>query len=80
MSNSDYGYDTPKQWRDAAMQRPDSIERATSEQRALQAAEHNQQHEISDPELLLDQQLYIRGKMDIQEYEAYLLFKHSQKR
>ena len=60
------------------MQRPDGIEVAISEQRALQAAAYNKQHRISDPEQLLDQQLYIRGKMDIQEYEAYLLFKHSQ--
>ncbi len=38
---------------------------------------HNQEHTIRDADTLADQELYILGKMDLQEYEAYLLFKHT---
>jgi len=59
------------------MQRQDGIDKRESEKRRLQADAHNQQHDINDPDVLSDQLLYILGKMDMEEYQAYLLFKHS---
>ncbi len=59
------------------MQRPNSVGNAESEKRRAQADAHNKLHPISDPDALIDQQLYILGKMDMEEYQAYLLFKYS---
>lgn len=64
-------------WWDAAMQRSPDISVAASNQRAAAAEAHNREHSISDPDTLADQQLYIQGKMDLEEYQEYLLFKHS---
>lgn len=60
------------------MQRPSTIDAAESEQRRTQADTHNQANGISDPDTLADQKLYILGKMSIEEYQEYLLFKHSE--
>ncbi len=59
------------------MQRSTVIDAAESAHRADIAHAHNQQQGISDADTLADQQLYILGKMDIEEYQEYLLFKHS---
>ena len=70
-------FDTAEQWYEEAMQRPDGVDYAESEKRQAQADAHNKSHSISDPDVLIDQQLYILGKMDMEEYQSYLLFKHS---
>jgi len=75
---SGYGFTCHVAWREAALQRPDGVDDSTIAQRELQAAAHNRQHQMNDPEIVADQQLYIRGKMDMDEYQAYLLLKHSQ--
>ncbi|ATX78536.1 hypothetical protein Ga0123461_0083 [Mariprofundus aestuarium] len=70
-------FDTAEQWREEAMRRPDGVDYAESEKRRAQADAHNKLHSISSPDVLIDQQLYILGKMDMEEYQSYLLFKHS---
>jgi len=70
-------YTSAAQWHDAAMQRESLIDAAESGQRRAISDAHNQQHGISDADTLADQQLYILGKMDLEEYQDYLLFKHS---
>ena len=59
------------------MQRSSDINVTESNQRKAAADEYNRQHGISAPDILADQQLYIQGKMDIEEYQKYLLLKHS---
>lgn len=66
-------------WRDAAMRRSSDISEAESSRRLAIADAYNRQQDISGPDILADQQLYIQGKMDIEEYQDYLLFKHSTK-
>jgi len=58
------------------MSRPDGVGDAEAEQRRFRADVHNHLHHVNDPDVLLDQELYILGKMDMEEYQAYLLFKH----
>lgn len=65
-------------WRHEAMQRPTAVELAESRQRQAKADAHNRQHNIADADTLADQQLYILGKMDLGEYQDYLLFKYSE--
>ena len=77
MSHASYGYTTAAEWRHAAIQRPNGIDETTSGQRRSQADAHNKLENITDSDALNDQQLYILGKMDMEEYQAYLLFKHS---
>lgn len=67
----------PDQWRTAAMQRPSTIDAAESQRRQAQADAHNRREGISDPDTLADQRLYILGKMDLEEYQSYLLAKHA---
>lgn len=59
------------------MQRTSAITDTESQQRAALADAHNRREGISDTDTLADQQLYIQGKMDLDEYQAYLLLKHS---
>jgi len=70
-------YHSDQAWHESAMLRQNGVDKLESEKRRLQAEAHNQQHDITDPDILRDQQLYILGKMDMEEYQAYLLFKHS---
>ena len=58
------------------MQRPSSIDAAESLKRQVIADVHNRKEGVTDPDILADQQLYILGKMDIEEYQSYLLEKH----
>lgn len=60
------------------MARPQTISGAISEQRQQAAACHNLQEGVADSDTLMDQQLYILGKMELDEYQEYLLFKHRQ--
>ncbi len=64
-------------WYTAAMQRTSLCKAAESAQRQKQADAHNCEQNIHDADALADQQLYIQGKMDSNEYQNYLLFKHS---
>jgi len=70
-------YASSAQWHDAAMQRESLIDAAESDQRRAIADAYNRQHSITDADTLADQKLYIQGKMDMEEYQDYLLFKHS---
>ena len=72
-------YQNAEQWWAAAMQRDAEIDPQELLTRRKVAQAHNQQHDIKDPDTLADQELYILGKMDLEEYEAYLVFKHTPK-
>jgi len=64
-------------WRNDAMQRLSLCDAAESDRRKRLADEHNRKEGMFDPDVLADQQLYIQGKMDVDEYQNYLLFKHA---
>jgi len=64
-------------WRKAAMQRESAIDDAESCRRRENATAHNLKESISDANTLADQEIYIQGKMSHEEYQHYLLFKHS---
>lgn len=61
------------------MQRGNGVSDAEAISRRKQAEAHYQQESVlPDADTLADHELFILGKMDVQEYEQYLLFKHSQ--
>ncbi|MDX8401671.1 MAG: hypothetical protein R8K47_03465 [Mariprofundaceae bacterium] len=68
---------SPEAWRAAAMARPDGVDARTQARRRRVAERHNRAHGITDPEVLADQELYIRGKMTREEYAAWLAFRHA---
>jgi len=70
-------YANAEAWWYAAMQRESTVSANEEQTRRKIAHAHNQLNNIHNPDALADQELYILGKMDLQEYEAYLLFKHS---
>ncbi len=70
-------YKTADAWRDDAMQRKNGVSEAESVQRRKQAQAHYKHEGMPDADTCADHELFILGKMDIQEYEQYLLFKHS---
>jgi len=70
-------YSSAAEWHDAAMQRSSGIGDDEINQRRAVADAHNQKHGINDASVLVDQQLYIQGKMGLEEYQRYLQFKHS---
>jgi len=70
---------TAEEWRIEAMQREISIAEAEILQRRAQAQLHYQNEAEADADTLADHELYILGKMELVEYEQYLLFKHSPK-
>lgn len=61
------------------MQRISSIDAEESNQRRAVSDAYNKQQDTFNPDAFADQQLYIQGKMDIEEYQNYLLFKYSAK-
>jgi hypothetical protein len=71
-------YKTAKVWKEAAIQRPQGVDDAEMHRRERQARKHVLQ-EGKQPvgDVWEDYMLYIMGKMDLEEYQAYLLFKHS---
>jgi len=77
MSEKRVNFTNAHAWRDAAMRRSSDINGAESNQRRAAADAYNREQGISAPDILADQQLYIQGKMDLEEYQKYLLFKHS---
>jgi len=66
----------PEAWRKAAACRPDGVDEAEQRRRREHAERFNRAHGITDPAQLADQELYIRGKMTLDEYEAYLALRH----
>jgi len=71
-------YSNANEWREAAMQRENGISDTESQQRRSQAALFYQQENTTpDADTLADHELFILGKMELEEYEQYLLFKHS---
>ena len=76
MNNPDYA--NSLMWRQAAMLRPSSISHDEIKQRREIAKIHNSSNQISDADQLMDQELYILGKMPLEEYQRYLLFKHTE--
>ncbi|MDQ7002612.1 MAG: hypothetical protein Q9N02_08025 [Ghiorsea sp.] len=72
-------YKTAKIWRDDAMQRGNGVSDTEASSRCKQAEAHYEQESVlPDADTRADHELFILGKMDMQEYEQYLLFKHSQ--
>jgi len=70
-------YESAEQWHAAAMKRSSSLSNEESGRRR-QMVQDFHRNEGSDPsaEQLRDYELYIQGKMDMEEYQQYLLFKH----
>ena len=71
-------YKTADEWRQAAMDRPNGVDKDESESRREMLRQHQLQQGVSaSSDSLADYELYIQGKMGIDEYQSYLLFKHS---
>ena len=71
-------FETPEAWRKAAMLRKNGVDAPESERRrAMVNAHHAQEGTVPDVEQMADYELYIHGKMEVDEYQQYLLFKHS---
>jgi len=77
MSSHKSQFSSPDAWRDEAMARTVEVNTGESLRRKMLADAHNEREGITDPDTLADQQLYILGKMELGEYQDYLLFKHS---
>ena len=71
-------YKTAQAWKTAAMQRPQGVDDGEMARREGQARKHVlQEGKEPNGDIWEDYMLYIMGKMDLQEYQAYLLLKHS---
>lgn len=71
------GYDNAQQWRQAAMSRACRVSEEESERRREVMRAHHMSAGIEpDTDQLADYELYIYGKMDMDEYQQYLVFKH----
>ena len=71
-------YKTADQWRDAAMKRENGVDTSESECRRERVRQHQlQEGVVADADTLADYELYISGKMEMEEYHNYLYFKHS---
>ncbi|MDQ6992827.1 MAG: hypothetical protein Q9M31_05085 [Mariprofundus sp.] len=71
-------FSTPEDWYEAAQLRTPALDQTAIMQRQGVADAYNSNHNISDAAVLADQQLYIQGYMEIEEYQDYLFLKHSQ--
>ena len=70
-------YKTASKWYDAAMKRANGVTAEESERRREMAVQHRLKEGVEiDADTLADYELYILGKMDIDEYQQYLLLKH----
>lgn len=70
-------YKSADQWRDAAMSRANGVTEEESElRREIVRAHQLKEGAEADADMLADHELYILGKMDIDEYQQYLLLKH----
>jgi len=73
-------YKTAQAWREAAMQRHQGVDDKEVEVRRLKAFKHIEKSGVSvTRDVWDDYMLYILGKMELDEYQSYLLFKHSGK-
>ena len=68
-------YATPDAWRAAALARAMGVDAAEQWRRRETASAHHRQFGLPDAEALADQELFIRGLMDLDEYCDYLLFR-----
>jgi len=71
-------YKTAQAWREAAMQRVQGVSDVEMAHRKQLAQAHvlKEGDALSD-DVWQDYMLYIMGRMELEEYQAYLLFKHS---
>lgn len=70
-------YESAEQWREEAMRRDNGVDAAESQRRReMVAAHHEGEGTRPDADRMADYELYILGKMELDEYEQYLLFKH----
>jgi len=73
-------YETAEQWRQQAMRRDNGVDEEESERRRRAvAAHHTREGTVADADRLADYELYILGKMELEEYEEYLFFKYASK-
>lgn len=72
-------YRNADEWRAAAMQRPDGVDAdEVARRREIARGHYAKTGGEPDADTWADHELYIHGKMDLEEYQAYLLFKHGQ--
>jgi len=72
-------YRDADEWRKVAMERPDGVDAAEAARRRDISSQHYAlTGSEPDPDAMADHELYIRGKMELDEYQAYLAFKHGQ--
>ncbi len=70
-------YKTAAKWREAAMKRTNGVDEDESGRRREIVQLHQLESGVeADADVRADYELYILGKMEIEEYEQYLLFKH----
>jgi len=71
-------YKTADEWRKAAMKRANGVDEAESGRRRKMVQLHQLQDGVeADAGDQSDYELYILGKMEIEEYQQYLFLKHS---
>jgi len=76
MSSIDTTYESAQAWFDAAMERGTTLDPELIRQRQAIADAHNACNDIHDATVLADQQLYIKGYMELEEYQRFLLLRH----
>jgi len=77
MRSDDKTYDNHQLWQAEARAREPELSPAEVAERQRLADTHNAANDITDEGTLMDQQLYIQGFMDLDEYQQYLLLKYS---
>lgn len=69
-------YPTAAAWREAAMARPNGVDDLEIARRRTLARQHYAGEGKPDADTLADHELYILGKMTMDEYQEYLVFKY----
>jgi len=70
----------PNQWRKKAMQRESNISTEEMRKRRARAERfYTEQGITPSADTLADHELYIQGKMSLEEYQQYLISKHAPK-
>jgi hypothetical protein len=71
-------YRTADEWREAAMKRANGVDEGESGRRRKMLQLHQLEGGVeADADARADYELYILGKMEIEEYQKYLFLKHS---
>jgi hypothetical protein len=71
-------YRTADEWREAAMKRANGVDEDESGRRRKMLQLHQLEGGVeADADARADYELYILGKMEIEEYQKYLFLKHS---